>query len=188
MIRSTTASNKWHLALRKICVGGDLKTETEMHMSHYTENNILEKLGKLIPGYSGYKEKQFRRDTDRLLRNHASNQISKVAEKLDSISLSALTATGLKQIASIDDLKRQIKLLQISIQYGDYGNSGFFDLIQVTTEDLTRIQEYDVQIADAADRLLSSIGNASPLESDVKKQIESIYAMTTQRKKLLQEL
>ena len=44
-------------------------------MAEYKGNNIFEKLGALIPGYKGYSEREGRRDTDKILRNHIAESL-----------------------------------------------------------------------------------------------------------------
>ncbi len=51
-----------------------------------------------IPGYSGYKEKEMRREADTLLRNHLGEQLAEQLVKAEDIASQMLTGPGLSQL------------------------------------------------------------------------------------------
>ena len=50
----------------------DLYTETKSQM------RLSERIAAFIPGFRGYKEKEIRRESDRLLRNHLNLKLSNI--------------------------------------------------------------------------------------------------------------
>ena len=47
-------------------------------MSSYSRNNFFEVLGAFVPGYKGYRDKEMRRESDRILRDAI---VSRLQEK-----------------------------------------------------------------------------------------------------------
>ena len=64
------------------------------------EMSGIEKLAAKIPGYKGYKEKEMRREADKLLREHIASRMRSVKSQLDSLS------TDLIGVGKLDLLER----------------------------------------------------------------------------------
>ena len=60
----------------------------------------LESLAKKIPGYSGYKEKEMRREADDMLRKHLARQFAEQLTRAEDVTSQMLTGPG---IAQLDD-------------------------------------------------------------------------------------
>ena len=58
----------------------DLYTETKSQM------RLSERIAAFIPGFRGYKEKEIRRESDRLLRNHLYLKLSNIKSNFRSFS------------------------------------------------------------------------------------------------------
>lgn len=99
-------------------------------MGDYGGNNIFEKLGSFIPGYKGYSEKEGRRDTDKLLRVEIAARLDDQKARIDDVIRRSL-GQEIAHVAELDRLKRKFDLVANQIRYTSYGESGFFNVLQV---------------------------------------------------------
>ncbi len=136
----------------------------------------LEKLALSIPGFKGYKEKEIRRETDRLLRQH----IASILEEARSlIKETQITVMQKGKIGLLDDLERAIMKLQNTIdrlKTAAYGYSGFFDAVKIREEELDALYKFDLSILEKAEEMLSS---AKSLKETAEKGEELISAINS---------
>lgn len=124
----------------------------------------LEKFLKKIPGYKGYKEKELRRESDKLLRTQLAAGLDEQRQRLQELQVQLLSEA---QIEYLDDMERAVMKLQIlidRIRTASYGYAGLFDAVKVKEKELDALYEfdsqmldYDEQLAAQADRVTSAI-------------------------------
>ncbi len=124
-----------------------------------SEKDFFKKILGKLPGFNGYFERRERRAADKLLRES-------IAEKFDSLwgRISALQRDAISNgnIDLIDDMEASaLKLRQFidRIRTASYGYAGFFDAIQVRTEELDQIYQYDLQLLTFEDEISRAIDN-----------------------------
>lgn len=124
-----------------------------------SEKDFLKKILGKLPGFSGYFERRERRAADKLLRES-------IAEKFDTLwgRISALQRDAISNgnIDLIDDMEASaLKLRQFidRIRTASYGYAGFFDAIQVRTEELDQIYQYDLQLLIFEEEVSRAIDN-----------------------------
>lgn len=117
----------------------------------------FEKLVKKIPGYKGYKEKELRREADKLLRTQLAGQLDDQRRRLSEIQMLLISAA---QIEFLDDIERAIMKLQLlidRIKTASYGYAGLFDAVKVKEEQLDTLYEYDSKMLDYVDQIAASL-------------------------------
>lgn len=127
------------------------------------QGGFEELVGK-IPGYKGYKEKELRREADKLLREKIAGELMILRRRLNEGQMELLSA-GL--IKFTDDLERAIMKLQIlsdRIKTATYGYSGLFDAVKVKEDHLDALYAFDYrllegipEIAAGVDKVLAAI-------------------------------
>lgn len=115
-------------------------------VSNYSKNNIFERLGSCIPGYKGYTEKEERRDTDKLLRIQIAEQLDSNRSKIDSFILKEASENNHSAVILLDSLKKKLDLMANRIRYAPSGYSGFFDVVQIKSNDLDKLYAYDLTL------------------------------------------
>jgi len=128
---------------------------------------LSEKILAALPGFRGYKEKELRRESDRLIRNHlyrkmkqARNDVKDVFQKL----------AGHRSLETLDDMDRLVaKFDRVTekVNHASYGYSGFFDVIKIQEEELDRMINFDNQMVDEAAKVVEE---ASAFKSEILKQ------------------
>jgi len=117
----------------------------------------FEKLMRKIPGYHGYKEKELRREADKLLRLELASQFDDQRKRLAELQHELISQA---KIEFIDDLERAVMKLQLLIdrvKTASYGYAGLFDAVKVKEEQLDALYEFDNKMLDFVDDVASDI-------------------------------
>jgi len=145
-------------------------------MSDYTGKNIFEKIGSFIPGYKGYSEKEGRRDNDKLLRLEIARHLDRLKEDINNIICQQMDEKKMDLINNLDKIKRNLDIAANQVRYATYGESGFFDIIQVDTSDLDRLYQYDLEIKEDIEKIALKIASLQSSDN-LKKDSSSIIGL-----------
>ena len=121
---------------------------TDIRQKAQDDRNWLERLAHAIPGFRGYKAKEERRETDKLLRDHLAKQLDQLRGRLDPIINDLTRSGGLAKVGDIDRVKSMLDRLAGRIRHASYGYSGWFDVVKVREDELDRLYEFDAGLVD----------------------------------------
>jgi len=126
----------------------------------------FKKILSKIPGFSGYMERQNRRDSDKLLRETVASRFEEQWQRISGLQRDFISQG---EIAYVDDLEAaaiQLRTFADRVRRATRGYSGLFDAIKINEEELAKLYQYDaamLQLADevgrAIDNVESSIGS-----------------------------
>src|SRR5207249_2023306 len=129
-------------------------TITDMSKS---QPKLQEKIMLLIPGFHGYKERETRRESDKLLRNQIYQKLSS-AEAQAKDTYRSLVNQGLNDTwDDTDHLMARLDRVVERINHSEYGYAGFFDVTKVKEPDLDRMIDYDMQLLRMTDSVTAAI-------------------------------
>lgn len=120
----------------------------------------FEKLVAKIPGYSGYKEKELRREADHLLRDHIVNRMRSAKIQLDGLQQDLIAGAKYDLLDETGSAATQIQMFIDRVRTASYGYGGLFDAVKIKEDDLDRVYEFDSALVEYADRLEAAIGRA----------------------------
>lgn len=122
--------------------------------------SALETLAAKIPGYKGYKEKELRREADRLLRDHIVNRLRTVRAQLDTLQTDLISAGQITLLTEAGSATTQLQTFIDRIRTATYGYSGLFDAVRIKEDDLDRVYEFDAALLSYAERIENAIERA----------------------------
>ncbi len=137
----------------------------------------LESLVHKIPGYKGYKDKELRREADKLLRTEVANKFDDQRKRLTELQ-NQLISQG--QIEFLDDLERVAMKLQLAIdriKTASYGYAGLFDAVKVKEDQLDALYEFDEKMLDFADDIaagVDAVASAITAEEGIKTAVTDL--------------
>jgi hypothetical protein len=158
---------------------------------------ISERIAAFIPGFRGYKEKEIRRESDRLLRNHLYLKLSTEKNDLREISQKIADRRYFDVMTDMDRLLAKIDRVAEKVNHASYGYSGFFDAVKVKEENLDNMIAFDNKLIDGVNALASQIdafkadiasGNTSNLKTEVQNvsvKLESLEDTFDQRNEVI---
>jgi hypothetical protein len=115
--------------------------------------DVFKKIASKVPGFSGYIERQSRRDSDKLLRDMLADRFRELEKRVSALQRE-LIAGG--DIHYVDDLEASaIKLRTFSdrIRTATRGYSGLFDAVKINETELAVIYGYDATMLDLIDEI-----------------------------------
>ena len=137
--------------------------------------NVLERLMNALPGFKGYREKELRRDADRILRDHLASRLDLLKKPLNDAAAAATRAGGLDAINDIETARKRLDRVSNRIRYADRGYAPLFAVLKIDDDALARVYAFDVALIEGIDsiaRTAAAEGGAS-----VKAMIAEIDAL-----------
>jgi hypothetical protein len=126
---------------------------------------FIEKMMRVLPGYSGYTDKESRRNTDKLLRTHLAAQLQEVKTSFDAFT-AALTnqPDTLDLMTPAGSIAKLLEKVIDRLKFADYGYAGFFDSPKVQEPELDALYQFDLDLSAA---ILDCKTKVSVLKPDV---------------------
>jgi hypothetical protein len=156
------------------------------------DKNWLERLLGKIPGVKGYKEKETRREADKLQRSYVGERLDGCLGKLDTLKLDLIKVSGMDALGEVDTSMRKLRTVRDRVQFADYGYSGMMDPVKVGVAKLDELMAFDKSLeadATAIAELVSSLSAASPsVRTDIgllNGRIEALDARFSERERLI---
>lgn len=116
----------------------------------------LEKILNKIPGYGGYREKEMRRDADKLLRDHIYSVLTTQRRRIEDIQ-SQLGVEFIEFVEKIGTARRRLQTLADTVHTAAYGYSGLFDAVRVKEEQLDALYQFDSGLLEQTDRIVAAV-------------------------------
>jgi hypothetical protein len=130
------------------------------------ERGLLERIMGYIPGYHGYKEKELRRESDRLVRMEAVNRL-KAAK---TVMRRAFANPAMVQKLAGEDtyryeaLNSRMDRITQRIDRAVAGYQGVFDAVKVKEDKLDSVLQYDVSLIEKADGIKADCEKLSKMQ------------------------
>jgi hypothetical protein len=122
-----------------------------------SQMRLSERIAAALPGFRGYKEKELRRESDKLIRNHMYMKLSNSKNDLRSVFQKISDRRYLDILPEMDRLMAKIDRVAEKVNHASYGYSGFFDIVKVKEENLDRMIAFDNQLLDSVNTLTVDI-------------------------------
>lgn len=110
--------------------------------------NILDKIGRLIPGYTGYAIRDEKRNTDKKTREFIALSIQQSENLIVQHKKELLNKNEIQQMKEWETARKLLNTLYSKIKYAAYGESSFFSENQLKEEELDMIHSFDLEISE----------------------------------------
>ncbi|MBM3464922.1 MAG: hypothetical protein FJX76_22720 [Armatimonadetes bacterium] len=124
----------------------------------------LEHLMRKIPGFSGYKDREQRRQADEIQRRFLADALTRERERLSDVGNILLSNGGLQLMDDLDRVRTQFSGVIDRIRHAPQGYAGFFDAIRINEAELDRVYEYDLGMVSEVASIgegISALANAA---------------------------
>ena len=106
--------------------------------------NILDRIGTLIPGYSGYADRDSRKNCDKKLRIFLSDKLRGFENLISESIADCAKSSDLIEMNKLESIRKKINTLSSKILYAPYGSNAFFSDQKINTTELDQIYDYDI--------------------------------------------
>ena len=140
---------------------------------------LSETIASFIPGFRGYKEKEIRRESDRLIRNHLYLKLSIEKNDLREIEQKLADRRYFDVLTDMDRLLAKMDRVVEKVNHASYGYSGFFDAVKVKEDNLDHMIAFDNKLIDGVTALATEIDGfkadlASGATTNLKTRIQNV--------------
>ncbi len=162
---------------------------------HAANRNLIESMLRYMPGFRGYLEKEYRRESDALQREWIADRLQRAKRGLDGLSRSLVDAGRIDPLPAIDRLRGRLDAFLGRVRGAMQGYSGFFDLVRIGEAELERVYEHDLALADRvsalAERIEGLAGRPDDLPSElprVEEDLDTLHRHWDDREDILKGL
>ena len=159
---------------------------------HALDRNFIETVLRHVPGFRGYLEKEYRRESDELQRDWLADRLQRSKRSVDELARLLVDAAEVDQLPEIDRLRVRLDRLLGRIRGAMQGYSGFFDLVRVDEPLLEAVYEHDAaldELVDAfakwAEQLPGKKDQVSAAVAELLGRIDEIERRWDQREDML---
>lgn len=118
------------------------------------EMQLSERILAELPGFRGYKEKELRRESDKLIRNHLYLRLTEARKDLKEIFQKLSDSRLLEVLTDMDRFIMRFDRVSEKINHASYGYAGFFNIVKVEEEKLDKMIEFDTGLIDEVDKIV----------------------------------
>src|ERR1044071_1172355 len=117
------------------------------------KRNWLERLTSKIPGYSGYVDRESRRDIDKLHREQLADRLRRLKAPLTEVMRELSSGGRLFEVTPVDSAIKKLDQLENRVRFASYGYAGFFDVVKIEQAQLDLIYKFDLALVEHVDRI-----------------------------------
>ncbi len=119
------------------------------------EMKISERILAELPGFRGYKEKELRRESDKLLRNHMYRKLMEARKDLKEV-FQRLSDRRLHEVLTdMDRFLMKFDRVSEKINHASYGYAGFFNILKVEEEKLDKMTAFDNELLGYVEKIVN---------------------------------
>jgi uncharacterized coiled-coil protein SlyX len=138
----------------------------DVYAQSKSQMRLSERIAAALPGFRGYKEKELRRESDKLVRNELTLKLTKDKDSIKSISQKIADKRYMDVLTDVDRLNAKMDRITEKVNHASYGYSGFYDIVKIKEENLDRMITFDNQLLDEVNALTAAV-------EDLKTQLLS---------------
>lgn len=128
---------------------------------------LSERIVAALPGFRGYKEKELRRESDKLIRNHLYLKLSGAKKDVKDIFQKLSDRRSFDVLTDLDRLVAKLDRVTEKVNHASYGYSGFFDVVKIQEEALDRMINFDNALLDYVTKF---VDEAAAFKGEIMKQ------------------
>lgn len=119
----------------------------------------FKKILSKIPGFSGYMERQHRRDSDKLLREVIASRFDELGQRVSALQRDFISNGEIQYVDDLEAAAIKLRTFADRVRRAPRGYSGLFDAVKINEEELARLYQYDSSLLDQVDIVSRAIDN-----------------------------
>lgn len=154
-------------------------TKSDVLSNVQGQMRLSERIAAFIPGFRGYKEKEIRRESDRLIRNHLYMKLNIDRTSIRELNQKLADRRYFDVLVDMDRLSAKMDRVVEKVNHASYGYSGFFDAVKVEEKNLDSLIAFDSKLIDNVNALTTEVDSfktdlAAGNTSNLKAHVDSV--------------
>jgi len=182
----------------KLCSESSIMTAKPPLERIKDNEKLLERMMLALPGFRGYKQREQRREADKIVRDYIYNVLEHAKDDLTGCFQTLSDAKASELLEPMNRLIAQLDRVAEKINHASYGYSGYFDAIKIEEAELDNMLAYDTQLMDSARKFSegtasfkndldqSKLDNAGSSEKALESTLHSLELAFDQRKAVIE--
>jgi hypothetical protein len=130
---------------------------TDLYEQIKGDRGRIESFVGKFPGYKGYKEKELRREADKLLREALARRVEEQWRRLPDIQKQLLSAGQIQWLDDIEGATMKLQTFIDRLRTATYGYAGFFDAVRVKEEELDQLYNFDLALDEQVEEITAAV-------------------------------
>jgi hypothetical protein len=132
------------------------------------QRNWFERLSDKIPGYSGYVDRERRRDMDKRHREQLADRLRGSKGPLTELMKDLTNGGRLMEVGPVDQALKKLDKLENRVRFASYGYAGFFDAVKIEEPQLDAIYRFDLALVERVEQIEAKVGDARSKAGDAQ--------------------
>src|SRR5512142_2371497 len=148
---------------------------TDMYQNVAGQVDPFKKLASYIPGFSGYVERQNRRDADKLVRDTVARRFTELLTRTSNIQKDLIGAGKIQFVDDMEQAALQLRTFIDKISTASRGYAGLFDAVKINEKELEQLYNFDLaffsladQVSHGLDTVEASLGDDAALPAAIR--------------------
>lgn len=130
---------------------------TDLYEQIKGDRGRIESFVGKFPGYKGYKEKEMRREADKLLRETLARRLEEQWRRLPDIQKQLLSGGQIQWLDDIEGATMKLQTFIDRLKTATYGYAGFFDAVRVKEDELDQLYNFDLALDAHVDEIAAAV-------------------------------
>ncbi len=145
------------------------------------EMRLSERILAEIPGFRGYKEKELRRESDKLLRNHIYRKLAEARKDLKEVFQKLSDRRLHEVLKDMDRFLMRFDRVSEKINHASYGYAGFFNILKVEEEKLDKMTAFDNELFGYVEKIVKETNafKGEVMKGKIEKTTEHIQTLSS---------
>ena len=119
----------------------------------------FKKIASRVPGFSGYMERENRRESDKLIRERLFDRFRDLEGRVSSLQRDFISQGELQYVDNLEATAIKLRTFADRVRTATRGYSGLFDAVKINEAELARLYTYDSAMFDLVDQVEHAIDN-----------------------------
>jgi hypothetical protein len=124
-----------------------------------SQQDPFKRLASFIPGFSGYIERQNRRDADKVLRDTVARRFEEQWQRASQLQTELVSAGKIEFVDDMEKAAIKLRTFIDKISTAPRGYSGMFDAVKINEKELESIYQFDTAFFDLAEQIGRGLDN-----------------------------
>jgi len=131
-----------------------------------SSGGTIDRMLDSIPGYGGYRDKERRRDSDRVIRENLALEYGQLADRLGRLATTLADERKIMAIPVVDKPYKRLTSFIDRVRTASYGYAPLFSETAVDADALDQVALFDRSLADQKTTLTEQIGALEKADPD----------------------
>lgn len=132
-----------------------------------------------IPGYSGYRDKENRRDADRAVRDRLVAELTTRAERVERVAAGLADQRRIAEVGQVNRAAEAVRLFTDRVNTASYGYGGLFGQRDVDAAAIDQLRLFDESVFASLEQLDQKVAAVEGTDNLATATAELLGVMTT---------